>query len=75
MNDPKADAALYLLTGLIQRIAMDKPEIVSEMLDGIKSDQASLPNDVPNKDHVDAIFTESIKVLERMNSLGSGDDA
>lgn len=42
MNNPKADTALYLLSGLIQRVAKDKPELIEEMLSGIKSDQAAV---------------------------------
>lgn len=74
MNDPKSDAALYLLSGLIQRIAKDKPDLIDEMLSGIKSDQASISDDVNEKDHIDNIFKECISVLERVKAL-SGKNA
>ena len=69
MNDPKADAALYLLSGLIQRIAKNEPELIDEMLSGIKSDQAAVSADVDEKEYIDKIFKESIAVLERVQKL------
>ncbi len=49
MNDPKLDAALYLLSGLIQRMAKDNPELIDEMLAGVKSDKAAISDDVNEK--------------------------
>lgn len=69
MNDPKADAALYLLSGLIQRVVKNEPELIDEMLSGIMSDQAAVSDDTNEKEHIEKIFKESIAVLERVQKL------
>nr|WP_189337676.1 hypothetical protein [Halomonas elongata] len=38
MENPKADAALYLLTGLLQRLEAERPGMVQEMIDGVEGD-------------------------------------
>ena len=69
MSDAKADAALYLLTGLMQRLSTDNPDLAKDMLEGIRSDRAAVPDDIPDSDYIDAVFIESIKVLERIRLM------
>ncbi len=71
MKEVKADAALYLLTILIQRIEKNQPELVNEMIAGIKADQAGLPANISKKEHIDAVFKESSRILEQISGLGS----
>ncbi len=71
MKEVKADAALYLLTILIQRVTKDQPELLDRMIEGVKADQAGVQKNAPNKDHVKAIFDESYRVLKQIKDLGS----
>lgn len=65
MNNPKTDAALYLLTGLLQRIENQKPGTIKEMIEGVEGDRSSLPEKIENRPHVEAIFDEALKLLKR----------
>lgn len=69
MNNPKADAALYLITGLLQRIENQEPGTLQEMINGVKSDRDALPENTENRAHVEAIFDETLKLLERANNV------
>ena len=69
MKNAKADASLYLLTCLLQRLETSNPGLLKEMIEGVKSDQSSLPDDVPGKEHIEQIFKESLLILERSNLL------
>ncbi len=69
MNNAKSDAALYLLTGLIQRFERLQPGTIEEMLEGVKSDRDNTSEDIANKEYVDEIFCESITLLERIKSM------
>lgn len=71
MQNAKAEAALYLLTGLIQRVSEDNPAVLNDMLEGAKADQKSMSSNVKNKEFIDEIFKESISILERIKGLES----
>lgn len=50
-------------------MAKNEPELIEEMLSGIKSDQAAVSDDTNEKEHIEKIFKESIAVLERVQKL------
>lgn len=68
MKNAKADAALYILTGLLQRLETERPGMITEMLKGIESDRASLPENIEDREHVEKIFDEAIGLLTRANT-------
>ena len=68
MKNAKADAALYLLTGLLQRIGAERPGMIPEMIKGIEGDRASLNENIEDKEHVEKIFEEAIELLTRANN-------
>ena len=43
------DAALYLLTGLLQRLEVDRPGMLQEMIEGVASDRTSLRENTENR--------------------------
>ena len=69
MKDSKANASLYLITMLVQRMENDKPGMIKEMIEGVKNDKANIDESTPNKDHIEAVFEEALTLLERANSL------
>ena len=69
MKNAKTDAAMYLLTGLIQRIEAQNPGLVDEMVQGVISDRNSISRGVADYEHIQEIFNESLKLLSRIESL------
>lgn len=69
MNDPKSGASLYILTGLLQRLEKTNPGLIKDMIEGVKSDQASIPNEIPEKEKIESVFNETLLTLERANQL------
>ncbi len=65
MKDPKVDACLYLLTGLLQRMDKENPGLIKNMIEGVKSDQAAIPKNTTEKEHVSEICKEALVLLER----------
>lgn len=43
MGNAKADAALYLLTGLLQHLDAERPGMLLDMIAGVEGDRAALP--------------------------------
>ncbi|SHJ87790.1 hypothetical protein [Halomonas caseinilytica] len=68
MSNPKADASLYLLTGLFQRLELERPGMIQEMIEGVEGDKASLPSDVGNRAYVEEVFDEALTLLKRANN-------
>ncbi len=68
MENAKADAALYLLTGLLQRLNAERPGMIQEMIAGVEGDRASLPDNIENREHVEKIFDEAVGLLARANT-------
>lgn len=67
MKNAKADAALYILTGLLQRLEIERPGMIPEMIKGVEGDRASLPESIEDREHVEKIFDEVIELLTRAN--------
>jgi len=68
MESAKADAALYLLTGLLQRLDAERPGMLQEMIAGVEGDRASLPDNIENREHVEKIFEQALELLTRVNT-------
>lgn len=68
MKSAKAGAALYLLTGLLQRLDAERPGMIREMIEGVEGDRAALPENIESREHVEKIFDEAVGLLIRANS-------
>lgn len=68
MESAKADAALYLLTGLLQRLDTERPGMLQEMIEGVEGDRAALPENIENREHVEKIFEQALELLTRVNT-------
>jgi hypothetical protein len=68
MESVKADAALYLLTGLLQRLDAERPGMLQEMIAGVEGDRAALPENFENREHVEKIFEQALELLARANT-------
>ena len=68
MENAKADAALYLLTGLLQRLNAERPGLLQKMIAGVEGDQAALHDNIENREHVEKIFDEALELLARANT-------
>lgn len=68
MKSAKADAALYLLTGLLQRLNAERPGMLQEMIAGVEDDRAALPDNIEKREHVEKIFDEALELLTRANT-------
>ena len=64
-RDARTDAALYLLTVLLQRLDDDQPGLIAGLQSGVRADQAALPVELENRTHIEAVFAETIKLLDR----------
>ena len=69
MKNAKTDACIYLLGGLLQRLELQSPGLLKEMINGVKGDQLALPNEAAEKEHIEQIFIESLNILERADGL------
>ena len=69
MKSAKADASLYLLTGLLQRLENSNPGLVDEMRKGVQSDRMQLSPDTPDHAHIIEIFEEAELLLNRIQVL------
>ncbi|KJY73734.1 hypothetical protein [Vibrio nigripulchritudo] len=72
MSDAKAGACLYILTGLLQRLEKENSGLIKDMIEGVKADQLSISNslpDLPEKEKIDDVFKETLVTLERADQL------
>ncbi len=69
MKNAKADASLYLLTGLLQRLNSSNPGLVEEMRQGVMEDRKQVSPDIPDYAHINDIFDEAELLLNRIQSL------
>lgn len=69
MNDAKAGAALYLLTGLLQRLDAERPGMIQEMIAGVEGDRAALAENSERSEHVENIFDEALELLTRASTV------
>lgn len=63
MSNAKTDAALYLLTGLLQRLDAERPGMIEEMIAGIESDRAAIAENIANRAHIDEVFDAALGLL------------
>jgi hypothetical protein len=71
MADIKADATSYILTMLLQRFEAQNPGALNEMIEGVKSDQASVSSNASGGEHVAQVFKEALSFLTKAKSLSS----
>lgn len=64
----KADACGYILTMLLQRLEKTQPGLLNEMIAGVEGDQSAIASDVPNRDHISAVFSETLAMLRQANN-------
>jgi hypothetical protein len=69
MKNAKADACAYPASCLLQRLELQSPGLLKEMINGIKNDRLALPKEAAEKEHLEQIFIESLKILERADGL------
>ncbi|BCL72079.1 conserved hypothetical protein [Vibrio nigripulchritudo MADA3029] len=72
MSDAKAGACLYILTGLLQRLEKENSGLIKDMIEGVKADQLSISNslpDLPEREKIDDVFKETLVTLERADQL------
>ncbi len=70
MKNAKADASLYLLTGLLQRLEIGNPGLVDEIRKGVQGDREQLSPDTPEHAHIIEVFDETELLLNRIQTLG-----
>ncbi|CCN82453.1 conserved hypothetical protein [Vibrio nigripulchritudo SFn27] len=76
MSDAKAGACLYILTGLLQRLEKENSGLIKDMIEGVKADQLSISNslpDLPEREKIDDVFKETLVTLERADQLMADD--
>jgi len=73
MDDAKLGASVYILTELLQRFEKTNPGLIKDMIEGVKSNQASVLNKIPEK-KIDNIFKETLATLEQANQLLASDE-
>ena len=67
MDNIRKDASLYLLTGLFQLTEENSIELLENMVCAVKEDQCSISSDDPEKEHMDKIFNESLRLLNTVS--------
>lgn len=77
MSNAKAGACLYILTGLLQRLEKENSGLIKDMIEGVKADQLSISNslpDLPEREKIDDVFKETLVTLERADKLMADDN-
>ncbi|CCN35056.1 conserved hypothetical protein [Vibrio nigripulchritudo SO65] len=77
MSDAKSGACLYILTGLLQRLEKENSGLIKDMIEGVKADQLSISNslpDLPEREKIDDVFKETLVTLERADKLMADDN-
>ena len=64
--DPKVQAAAcaYLLVGLMQRLEKSQPGLIKGFMAGVNADRRAIPPDLTNREFVDQIFEEALRLLK-----------
>jgi hypothetical protein len=65
MHDAKLDAFAYLLTLIVQRMESERPGFIEELMTGVSDDLTAIDDRITNRKHIEAIFAETHKLLER----------
>lgn len=63
MADTKTEATSYLLTMLLQRIEAQLPGTLDDMIEGVKSDQASVSGTPVKGRNIHEVFEEALRLL------------
>ena len=66
-RDVRTDACIYLLHCLLQRAEQREPGLLAAMIDGVLGDQKGVASNTPDKEHVDQIFDETLRILRLAN--------
>lgn len=69
MKNAKADASLYLITGLLQRLERNNPGLIDEMQEGVQEDRRRVAPETAEYDHICEIFDEAELLLTRVLEL------
>lgn len=67
---------MYILTGLLQRLEKENSGLIKDMIEGVKADQLSISNslpDLPEREKIEAVFKETLATLERADQLMADD--
>ncbi len=70
MKNTKADASLYLLTGLLQRLEISNPGLVDEIRKSVQGDREQLSPEAPEHAYIIEVFDEAELLLNRIQTLG-----
>ena len=63
MKNAKADASLYFMTNLLQRLEVSNPGLLAAIVSGVKADQALITSDAPATAYIGQIIKESLAFL------------
>ena len=63
----QAGACAYLLHVLLQDAERRQAGFIGAVIAGVVRDHQSIPADIPEKSLVDAIFTETLRILRHAN--------
>ncbi len=74
MKNAKADASLYLLTGLLQRLEISTPGLVEEMRKGVRADREQVSPDTQDYEYITQIFDKAELLLNRIQALKSSEE-
>ena len=74
MSNPKNDACVYILTALLQRLDNSNPGIITDILEGIKTDRSSIPKNIENKEYIESIYIDALSIMERAQLLSKKSD-
>ena len=69
MKNIKEDAGFYILTGLLEHWEGDNLELIENMICDVKKDQVSIALDDPEKEYMDGIFNESLRLLQVVSNF------
>lgn len=66
--DAKAGACAYVLHCLLQRLELQSPGLVLDLLNGVKADQVAIQNNQSLSVSVKQVFSEAVDLLERCHA-------
>ncbi|CAL63339.1 Hypothetical protein HEAR3232 [Herminiimonas arsenicoxydans] len=67
--NPKADACGYILLMLLQRLEKTQSGLLAEMIAGVEGDRSAIASDAPDKDHISAVFNETLTMLRQAKNM------
>ncbi|MFJ4292142.1 hypothetical protein ACIP1U_20525 [Cupriavidus sp. NPDC089707] len=63
----RLDACAYLVHLLLQRVEVNQPGFLDDLIRGVAADRAGMP-EVPDREHALAVFDEVLRMLEFANA-------